>query len=83
MVRDTEHPTEEVSGPERKDTPHPLKMGDEKRQKLFAHFKTVKPVEFEEMVNLIQRFEAYWAEINRTPTSPSAARQARPEPTLS
>jgi len=34
----------------------------------------VKPVEFEEMVNMIQRFEAYWTELNRRPTgiTPSA-----------
>jgi Mg-chelatase subunit ChlD/tetratricopeptide (TPR) repeat protein len=47
MVRGTESPTEEVSAPENKTPPEPLKMREEKRQKLLAHFKTVQPVEFE------------------------------------
>ena len=37
---------------------------------LGANSYLVKPVEFQEMVNMIQRFEVYWTEINRTPTSP-------------
>jgi CheY-like chemotaxis protein len=42
---------------------------------LGANSYLVKPVEFQEMVNMIQRFEVYWTEINRTPTSP-----VQPEP---
>jgi CheY-like chemotaxis protein len=44
---------------------------------LGANSYLVKPVEFQEMVNMIQRFEMYWTEINRTPTSPV---QAEPVP---
>lgn len=39
---------------------------------LGANSYLVKPVEFNEMVNMIQRFEAYWTEINRFPTPASA-----------
>ena len=39
---------------------------------LGANSYLVKPVEFNEMVNMIQRFEAYWAEINRFPTPASS-----------
>ncbi len=42
----------------------------------------VKPVEFEEMVNMIQRFEAYWTEINRTPSAPAPGQPARTASTL-
>jgi len=59
-----------------------LQADVDRAYELGANSYLVKPVEFEEMVNLIQRFEAYWTEINRTPTSPSSASQARPEPTL-
>jgi|SRR6185437_14469869 len=41
---------------------------------LGANSYLVKPVEFTEMVNMIQRFEAYWTEINRFPTPASAAK---------
>lgn len=40
---------------------------------LGANSYLVKPVEFNEMVNLIQRFEAYWTEINRFPTTASSS----------
>ena len=59
-----------------------LQADVDRAYELGANSYLVKPVEFEEMVNLIQRFEAYWTEINRTPTSPSTAKQARPEPSL-
>ncbi len=49
---------------------------------LGANSYLVKPVEFGEMVNLIQRFEAYWAEINRMPTSPRVSNPARTAPSL-
>jgi hypothetical protein len=35
------------------------------------------------MVDLIQRFETYWTEINRTPSAPASASTLRPETTLS
>lgn len=35
---------------------------------LGANSYLVKPVEFEQMVSMIQRFEMYWSEINRSPT---------------
>jgi CheY-like chemotaxis protein len=35
-----------------------------------ANSYLVKPVEFEEMVHMVQRFQAYWSEINRTPSAP-------------
>ena len=41
---------------------------------LGANSYLVKPVEFNEMVNMIQRFEAYWTEINRFPTPASEAK---------
>jgi CheY-like chemotaxis protein len=47
-----------------------------------ANSYLVKPVEFDEMVNMIQRFEAYWTEINRVPTMPANTNQARPETSL-
>lgn len=47
-----------------------------------ANSYLVKPVEFDEMVNMIQRFDAYWSEINRTPTTPSSSTAARPESTV-
>jgi len=40
---------------------------------LGANSYLVKPVEFDEMVHMVQRFQAYWSEINRTPTSPRTA----------
>jgi CheY-like chemotaxis protein len=49
---------------------------------LGANSYLVKPVEFEEMVHMIQRFEAYWSEINRTPSAPAGAQPARPETRL-
>ena len=44
-----------------------------------ANSYLVKPVEFEQMVHLIQRFETYWAEINRTPSTPVPVKTDRPE----
>jgi len=49
---------------------------------LGANSYLVKPVSFDEMVNMIQRFEAYWSEINRIPTSPAPALPAAAETTL-
>ncbi|HWX21450.1 MAG TPA: response regulator [Candidatus Binatia bacterium] len=49
---------------------------------LGANSYLVKPVSFDEMVNLIQRFEIYWTEINRTPTPSEVGKPAQPETTL-
>jgi CheY-like chemotaxis protein len=49
---------------------------------LGANSYLVKPVEFKDMVNLIQRFEAYWTELNRIPTSPSVDQTAAHETAL-
>ncbi len=50
---------------------------------LGANSYLVKPVGSSEMLNLLQRFEVYWTEINRTPSAPSAAQSAYPEPATS
>ncbi len=47
-----------------------LQTDVDRAYELGANSYLVKPVEFNEMVNLIQRFEAYWTELNRIPTSP-------------
>ncbi len=60
-----------------------LQADVDRAYELGANSYLVKPVEFEEMVNLIQRFESYWTEINRTPTAPSATSAPRPETLLS
>ena len=50
---------------------------------LGANSYLVKPVDFEEMVNMLKRFEVYWMEINRTPTTPVLVQPAVPESSLS
>lgn len=50
---------------------------------LGANSYLVKPVEFQEMVNMIQRFEVYWTEINRTPTSPTQPETVQVQSSLS
>ena len=47
-----------------------------------ANSYLVKPVEFAEMVNMIQRFEAYWTEINRFPTPAKGLTPPMAETTL-
>jgi CheY-like chemotaxis protein len=49
---------------------------------LGANSYLVKPVEFDQMVNMIQRFEMYWSEINRAPTTATSANLIRPESAL-
>jgi len=44
----------------------------DKAYELGANSYLIKPVGFEEMSNLIQRFEIYWTEINRTPSVPDS-----------
>ena len=46
---------------------------------LGANSYLVKPVVFDEMVHLLKRFEVYWAEINRTPTTPGILKVLQPE----
>jgi len=49
---------------------------------LGANSYLVKPVEFEEMVHMIQRFEIYWAEINRIPAAQTPAGLVQPQTIL-
>ncbi len=60
-----------------------LQADVDRAYELGANSYLVKPVGFEEMVSMIRRFEAYWTEINRTPTSPVHPGPPRPENTLS
>ncbi len=55
-----------------------LQADIDRAYELGANSYLVKPVGLAEMVNLVQRFEAYWSEINRTPTSPGLAASQRP-----
>jgi CheY-like chemotaxis protein len=48
-----------------------LQADVDRAYELGANSYLVKPVEFGEMVNMVQRFEIYWTEINRTPTNPT------------
>jgi len=59
-----------------------LQADVDKAYELGANSYLVKPVEFDDMVNLIQRFEVYWSEINRIPSTPKAPVPLQPEPTL-
>jgi CheY-like chemotaxis protein len=59
-----------------------LQTDVDRAYELGANSYLVKPVEFSEMVNMLQRFEAYWTEINRTPTSARATNPARTATTL-
>jgi CheY-like chemotaxis protein len=60
-----------------------LQADVDRAYELGANSYLVKPVSFDEMVAMIQRFEIYWTEINRTPSSPAAASAARQETALS
>jgi len=59
-----------------------LQADVDRAYELGANSYLVKPVSFDEMVNLIQRFEAYWTELNRTPTSPTMIEPVRSETTF-
>ncbi len=59
-----------------------LQADVDRAYELGANSYLVKPVEFDAMVNMIQRFEAYWSEINRTPTMQSPADAVRPSTSL-
>lgn len=56
-----------------------LQADVDRAYELGANSYLVKPVGFEEMVNLIKRFEIYWTEINRPPTSGARSDVLRPE----
>ena len=51
-----------------------LQADVDRAYELGANSYLVKPVEFEEMYHLLQRFEIYWSEINRAPSHPAASR---------
>jgi CheY-like chemotaxis protein len=59
-----------------------LQADVDRAYELGANSYLVKPVSFDEMVHLIQRFEAYWSEINRTPSSPLTAEVTHSETNL-
>ena len=59
-----------------------LQADVDRAYELGANSYLVKPVEFDEMVNMIQRFEAYWTEINRFPTTSATAKTPRTESSL-
>jgi len=54
-----------------------LQSDVDRAYELGANSYLVKPVGFEEMANLIQRFEVYWTEINRTPSAPATSETAQ------
>jgi CheY-like chemotaxis protein len=59
-----------------------LQSDVDRAYELGANSYLVKPVEFSEMVNMIQRFEAYWTEINRFPTPVTALKPPMAESTI-
>jgi len=59
-----------------------LQADVDRAYELGANSYLVKPVEFEEMYHLLQRFEIYWSEINRTPSNPAASKVVPTAPTL-
>jgi CheY-like chemotaxis protein len=56
-----------------------LQADVDRAYELGANSYLVKPVEFEEMASMVQRFEIYWSEINRMPTTPMGDRLSTPE----
>jgi CheY-like chemotaxis protein len=59
-----------------------LQADVDRAYELGANSYLVKPVEFDQMVNLVRRFEAYWSEINRIPTPSESAESVRSEPSM-
>jgi len=47
-----------------------LQADVDRAYELGANSYLVKPLAFDEMTHLLQRFEIYWTEINRVPTAP-------------
>ena len=59
-----------------------LQIDVDRAYELGANSYLVKPVEFDEMAHLIQRFEAYWTEINRTLPAQRIPGALQPQTTL-
>jgi DNA-binding NarL/FixJ family response regulator len=59
-----------------------LQRDVDRAYELGANSYLVKPVEFDEMVHLIQRFEAYWSEINRIPSTEETPGVLQPQTSL-
>jgi len=59
-----------------------LQTDVDRAYELGANSYLVKPIEFSQMVNMIQRFEAYWTELNRFPTTSSATKSPLAEKSL-
>lgn len=59
-----------------------LQTDVDRAYELGANSYLVKPVEFDSMVSMIQRFEIYWTEINRVPTLTSTLTLPRVETSL-
>jgi len=59
-----------------------LQTDVDRAYELGANSYLVKPIEFGQMVNMIQRFEAYWTELNRFPTTSSPTKSSIAEKTL-
>lgn len=59
-----------------------LQSDVDRAYELGANSYLVKPVGFDEMSNLVLRFDAYWSEINRVPTTSQASDLVRTEPTV-
>ena len=59
-----------------------LQRDVDRAYELGANSYLVKPVEFDEMVHLIQRFEAYWSEINRIPPAQETPGVLQPHTSL-
>jgi CheY-like chemotaxis protein len=59
-----------------------LQADVDRAYELGANSYLVKPVEFSQMVNMIQRFEAYWTELNRFPTPASTPKPPLAETTI-
>ena len=59
-----------------------LQADVDRAYELGANSYLVKPVEFSEMANMIQRFEAYWTEINRLPSASTGVSAPHAEPML-
>jgi CheY-like chemotaxis protein len=59
-----------------------LQVDVDRAYELGANSYLVKPVEFDEMVAMIQRFKIYWSEINRVPSVAGPAKSIQPTSSL-
>lgn len=59
-----------------------LQVDVDRAYELGANSYLVKPVEFDEMVAMIQRFKIYWSEINRVPSVVGPAKPIQPTSSL-